>query len=68
MVDETKEELCQAASGTKDDKLSFLKLTTVFGDLASSPRFADTYAAMIDRVYENPDVSVQMRGVIESDG
>ncbi|WP_182867150.1 hypothetical protein [Stieleria mannarensis] len=63
-----KEELCQAAGETKDDKLSFLKLTTVFGDLATNPRFAEVYAAMIDRVYQNPDVSVLMRGVIESDG
>ncbi len=39
IVDELKEELHQAAMGTRDDILSFLRLEPVFGDLIENLRF-----------------------------
>ncbi len=67
IVDEMKDALHEAAQGTCDDKLSFLKLKPVFGDLATNERFAQVYTKMIDQVYANPDVSVHMQTIMEGD-
>ncbi len=64
IVDKLKDDLHKAAKGTGDDKLSFLKLKSVFGDLAENERFSKVYAEMIDRVYEHPDVSSSMRTIL----
>ncbi len=64
IVDEMKEALHQAAKGTRNEKLAFLKLTPVFGDLVENERFTGVYSEMIDRLYENPDVSVPMRTIL----
>lgn len=63
IVDKLKDDLHKAAQATCDDKLSFLKLKSVFGDLAANERFAKVYVEMIDRVYEQPDVSLHMRSL-----
>ncbi|WP_404309059.1 mannitol dehydrogenase family protein [Neorhodopirellula lusitana] len=65
IVDELKDTLHQAAQQTSDDRLSFLKVKAVFGDLADNKRFAKTYEKMVDTVYEQPDVSLQMRKMLE---
>tara|TARA_R110002049_G_scaffold305056_3_gene501176 strand:- start:138864 stop:140348 length:1485 start_codon:yes stop_codon:yes gene_type:complete len=67
IVDEMKEALHEAAKGTQTDRLSFLRLKSVFGDLAENPEFAKVYVAMIEQVYEQPDVSIQMRAIIQGD-
>lgn len=64
IVDEMKDTLHEAANGTSQDKLSFLKLKPVFGDLAANQRFADVYAEMIDQVYANQDIALQMRKIV----
>lgn len=64
IVDEMKEALHQAAKDTRNDKLAFLKLTPVFGDLLENERFTGVYSEMIDRLYGNPDVSVPMRTIL----
>ena len=67
IVDEMGEALHQAAIGTRNDKLAFLKLTPVFGDLIANERFTAAYTEMIDRLYQNPDVSVPMRTILSED-
>ncbi len=67
VVDDLKDALHVTAKGTRDDKLSFLKLKPVFGDLAANERFGKVYAEMIDQVYKHPDVSTHMRKIIEGD-
>ena len=62
--DKIKSTLHKAASGTAEDRLSFLSVKSVFGDLASDERFAKTYSGFIDEIYENPDVSRPMRRLI----
>ncbi|MEP2777656.1 MAG: mannitol dehydrogenase family protein [Luteolibacter sp.] len=64
IVDEMKAELHQAAAGTSQDRLSFLKLKPVFGDLAGRKTFTDEYVRMIDELYENPDIASQMEALL----
>jgi hypothetical protein len=61
IVDEKKEALHEAAKLTGKDKLAFLKLTSVFGDLIQNERFTKLYSEMIDAVYKDPDISLQMQ-------
>lgn len=65
VTDALKDELHEAAKATSHDRLSFLKVKSVFGDLADEERFAITYTEMIDRVYRDPDVSDHMQAVID---
>lgn len=64
IVDEMKAELHNAAAGTSQDKLSFLKLTPVFGNLAKNQVFTQEYASMVDELYENPDISKLMQALL----
>ncbi|TWU03431.1 mannitol dehydrogenase family protein [Neorhodopirellula pilleata] len=64
VTDTLKDELHEAAKATSNDRLSFMKVKQVFGDLANDERFAETYTEMIDRVYRDPDVTDHMREVI----
>ena len=63
-MDEKKEALHEAAKLTGKDKLSFLKLTSVFGDLIQNERFTKLYSEMIDAVYKDPDISLQMQRIL----
>lgn len=65
ITDQLKDALHESAKGTSEDKRSFLKLKSVFGELAANERFAQAYAEMIDRVYANQDVAVPMRKVMQ---
>ncbi|WP_133010719.1 mannitol dehydrogenase family protein [Marinomonas flavescens] len=67
IVDDMKAELHTAAAGSQEDKLSFLKLTDVFGDLAQSTAFTDVYVAMLDGLYANPNIAEQMQTMLEKD-
>lgn len=64
IVDEMKDALHRAARGTRDDKLSFLKLRAVFGNLIENERFTKAYSEAVDKVYANPDISLEMRGIL----
>lgn len=57
IIDELKNELHQAATGSGKDKLSFLKYKPVFGELASNRRLADKYVEMLDAVYDDSNIS-----------
>ncbi|MDF1755183.1 MAG: mannitol dehydrogenase family protein [Verrucomicrobiales bacterium] len=61
IVDDMKDELHKAAAGTTSNKLSFLKLKPVFGNLAQNKTFAEEYSSMIAALYENPDISKLMQ-------
>jgi mannitol 2-dehydrogenase len=63
IVDEMKDELHQAAMGTEDDPLSFLRLETIFGDLASNGEFTALYSEMIKAIYEDSDIAQQMQKI-----
>jgi len=64
IVDVLKDELHQAAQGTADDTLSFLKLEPVFGNIIHNEQFTALYTEMIQTLYENPDISQQMRKLL----
>jgi mannitol 2-dehydrogenase len=64
IVDEKKEALHEAAKLTGKDKLAFLKLTSVFGNLIQNERFTKLYSEMIDAVYKDPDISLQMQRIL----
>jgi mannitol 2-dehydrogenase len=61
ITDAMKAALHQAAAGTQTDKLSFLKLKPVFGDLAHNETFTRVYARMVNALYENPDIAWHMQ-------
>jgi hypothetical protein len=62
-----KDELVAAARKTSEDRLAFLKLKPIFGDLADNDRFAKVYGEMVDALNKSPDVAGQMRNVLESE-
>jgi mannitol 2-dehydrogenase len=64
IVDAMKDELHQAAKGTSDDTLSFLKLEPIFGDLIGDETFTAVYSEMIEALYENPDISARMKKLL----
>ncbi|MCM2373572.1 mannitol dehydrogenase family protein [Aporhodopirellula aestuarii] len=66
IVDGMKASLNEAAAKTSDDPLSFLKIQSVFGDLASNERFVKTYTEMVGRLYQDSDVAQQMRNVMSN--
>ena len=65
IVDEMKEPLHQAASGTEKDALSFLSLKDVFGDLIEQKAFTDEYTQQVTALYANPDIAVLMQKIIK---
>lgn len=65
IVDAMKDELHRAAMGTPDDPLSFVRLETIFGDLASNKQFAALYTEMVQAIYKDPDIAQQMRKILE---
>ena len=64
VTDALKDDLHDAAKATREDRLSFLKVQPVFGELANDERFAKTYSEMIDKVYGTPDVTEHMQTVM----
>jgi len=66
IVDDMKDALHQAAAGTEEDVLSFLKLESIFGDLLTHPRFTTLYSGFVNALYENPDIAPLMRKSISA--
>ena len=64
IVDDMKAELHQAAAGTVNAPLSFIKIKSVFGDLARDKTFAKTYTAMVTALYSNPKIAQHMQAVL----
>ncbi len=64
IVDAMKEALHKAAAETPRDKLAFLKLESVFGNLAQEKAFTEKYIPMVEALYENPDIAQQMQALL----
>lgn len=64
ITDVMKVELHEAAKMTSVDKLSFLKLESIFGNLIQNKEFTSLYIEMIDTLYANPDIAAQMKKMI----
>ena len=56
IIDERKEELHQHARQYEQDKLSFLKLPDIFGNLLEHERFITCYSKMIKTLYDEPNI------------
>ena len=56
IIDYRKEELHQSAKQTQQDPLSFLRLTSVFGDLIENKRFISLYTTYIKNLYNQPNI------------
>lgn len=67
IIDEQKAELYQSASKTNNDKLSFLRNSELFGNLAESDRFSKLYIEMIETIYHNKDIRELMRQINQED-
>lgn len=67
IVDEMKDGLHQAAKGTKDNSLSFLKLETIFGGLINNKRFTTLYSEMIDALYKENDITKEMEKILSAE-
>nr|WP_320016731.1 mannitol dehydrogenase family protein [uncultured Desulfobacter sp.] len=66
IVDAMKDQLHQAAMGTQNDVLSFLKLEPIFGDLIDNERFITLYAEQVKAIYEDPNVARLMAQILAS--
>jgi len=66
IADEMKDELHQAAMGTADDPLSFIRLETILGDLASNGEFTPLYSEMVQAIYEDSDVARRMQKILSA--
>lgn len=64
IIDELKDELHAAAAGSRMDKLSFLRVESVFGSLSKNPVFTDEYVRMMDALYENPNIARLMQALL----
>ena len=66
-INEDKEAALQeVARKTSDDPLAFIRLKSVFGDLAENATFASLYEQFVTQIYENPDVTVWMRQITQA--
>ncbi|QDT02087.1 Mannitol 2-dehydrogenase [Rubripirellula lacrimiformis] len=63
VVDGQQAELQSAAKKTPTDPLAFIRIESVFGDLAENARFAESYQRLVNQIYADPDVSVLMQQI-----
>lgn len=59
-IDAMADQLHQAAQKTTEDALSFLRVREIFGDLIENQSFTNLYTAIVNRFYENPEISVHL--------
>ncbi len=60
IIDAMEDALHRAAHGTGDDALAFIRLSSIFGDLAGDQRFATLYAEQVRALYAHRDVARSM--------
>lgn len=63
IIDALKAELHEAASGTKEDSLAFLKLTELFDNLIDNKRFTDKYTEYVQSLYKGDGIRSLMASV-----
>lgn len=61
IIDAMGRQLHEAARGTQEDLLSFLRIETVFGDLIENEPFTKLYSEMVQRIYEDPRIIRYMK-------
>lgn len=61
IIDAMADELHFAAKQTASDPLAFIKLDSIFGDLAQNERFSKRYQEMAVKIYADTDVKNHMR-------
>lgn len=60
IVDAMKEELHEAAVGTRENPLSFLDIPSIFGELKDNPEFTNVYAEVIAKIYSEKEIEKLM--------
>lgn len=63
IIDQRKDELHQEAKKYNQDKLSFLRISDIFGDLVSDDRFIHAYTSMVDTIHTTSDVRNIMKSM-----
>ncbi|MFC5050491.1 mannitol dehydrogenase family protein [Rubritalea spongiae] len=64
ITDEMKTELHEAAAGSSENPLAFLRVREVFGDLSENTAFTQTYGSMVEAIYDDPDIARHMQAVL----
>ena len=65
IIDVRQKDLHTVAAETDHDRLSFLSLTDLFGELKNDERFVETYSRMIDLIYNTDNVKTVMTDMME---
>ena len=63
--DAMQSELHSAAKETTNDKIAFLRLRSVFGDLADQKTFAAAYTRFVDAIYSGTPVAELMKAIVD---
>jgi len=64
IIDAMSEELHQAAKKTTTDSLAFLKLKSLFGELADNKRFSELYVDMVNKIYTDANIKKYMKELL----
>ncbi|MDF9800765.1 mannitol 2-dehydrogenase [Catalinimonas alkaloidigena] len=67
IMDAMQEQLHEAARGTSQDVLSFLRLDEIFGDLIDKQSFTKLYTKLVKQIYDEPDISKHMVSMMNDD-
>ena len=61
VIDERKEELHRNAKQTEQNRLNFLRIPDIFGNLPDNKRFIKEYSKMIEAIYKEPNIHKLMK-------
>jgi len=64
IIDSMKAELHQASKNAQEDKLGFLRLPELFGNLAENERFTEKYVGFIQQIYKKNNIRELMKKLI----
>ena len=56
VIDERKEELHRNAKQTEQNRLNFLRIPDIFGNLLNNERFVKEYSKSIEAIYKEPNI------------
>lgn len=63
IIDARKEELHEFAKRYKQDTLSFLRMSEIFGNIAENERFINYYKKIIKGIYKDPNMHTLMKSI-----
>lgn len=58
------DELHDAAAATATDPWAFIKQESLFGKLAENERFAESYTALVQELYQGVDIKKLMQNLL----